>query len=113
MKSELSAGSANVIAIIYIRHHGVGEGDGSPIRTCMIARLSGDADLSAGGGEYPEEPAARANGGTHPRGSDGRSMTTVMRWSSGGAFAADPPACVASRMTLSAIRSRSSAGAGR
>ena len=50
-KSELSAGSAKVIAIIYERRHGVGEGMASPIRTCMRVRLSGPAAGSGGGGE--------------------------------------------------------------
>src|SRR5438045_5956493 len=104
-KSELSAGNAKVIAIIWARDHGVGEAGKSPTRTWRMVRLSAEGDGS-GGGEY----SGGASGASERRNSsarvEGKSMTTVSPLTSTGALDAGPPAGCAGWTTLSAIRSR-------
>src|SRR5438045_9245350 len=75
-KSELSAGNAKVIAIIWARDHGLWEAGKSPTRTCRMVRLSAEGDGS-GGGEY----SGGASGARELRSSSdragGKSTTTV------------------------------------
>ncbi len=111
-KSALSAGRANVIAIISVRGHGEGEAANSPIRTWRIVRFSAEG-AGSGRGEY----SGGANGARARRNSsarlEGKSTMTVTPLPSGGAFAADPPFCCASWITLSATRFTSVGEAGK